>query len=199
MRVLGLLGPIHDSVLGPLGVVAHPVPVGGEVDPHPVPHEAHHAPVGRPRDPRLEVVHDAQRLGRALEVVGAEVGDPDGALGDSLYDSLYDSLVTAYLGDLAAPHVLHRDHGPAVDVLQEALVILLLLEDGEVHDGEGDELVVEHDVLQVLLIKQAVADPDLAECLCPENRVKYLAKEWQETRVLWRQSANEFHLLSSST
>ena len=91
MRVLGLLGPLHDSVLGPLGVVAHPVPVGGEVDPHPVPHEAHHPPVGRPRDPRLEVVHDAQRLGRALEVVGAEVGDPDGALGDSLYDSLYDS------------------------------------------------------------------------------------------------------------
>ena len=106
--------------------------------------------------------------------------------------------MTAYLGGLAAPHVLHRDHGPAVDVLQEALVILLLLEDGEVHDGEGDELVVEHDVLQVLLVEQAVADPDLAECLGPENRDKYLAQEWQETRVLWRQSANKFHFLNSS-
>ena len=94
-----------------------------------------------------------------------------------MYDSLYDSLVTAYLGDLPAPHVLHRDQGLAVDVLQEAPVILLHLEHVEVHVGEGNELVVEHDVLQVLLVEGAVADPDLAECLGPENRDKYLANE----------------------
>ena len=45
------------------------------------------------------------------------------------------------------------------------VVIFLLLKEGEVHDGEGDKLVVEHNVLEMLLIEEPVADPDLAEGL----------------------------------
>ena len=67
-------------VLGPLGIIARPVPVGGQVHPRAVPHEAHHPPVRCSRHPGLEVVHDAQSLGGPLEVIGSEVGHPDRAV-----------------------------------------------------------------------------------------------------------------------
>ena len=63
------------------------------------------------------------------------------------------------------------------------VVIFLLLKEGEVHDGEGDKLVVEHNVLEMLLIEEPVADPDLAEGLS----ARYLGPNASAASPLLRQ------------
>ena len=94
---------IGSRPLGPLGVVSLPVVVGGEVDPDVVPDEGDDAPVGHPRDPRLEVVHDSQLLGGPLVVIAGEVRDAD-----SLPSIQITSLDILHLHNRGAIHVTNK-------------------------------------------------------------------------------------------
>ena len=181
--------------LGPLGVVALPVPVGSEVDPHLPPHEAHDAPVRHPRHPGLEVVHDAQSLDQS-EMSIAELSTNPSPPWLPACSRCWRSK-SPWPGTGPSPASRASRHPPSpragctrakrnwnifydvkyfsshiwnIDIVDHdswcsPVVIFLLLKEGEVHDGEGDKLVVEHNVLEMLLVEEPVADPDLAEGL----------------------------------
>merc|ERR1719323_1498002 len=99
------------SLSRPLGIVTLPVPVGRQVHPHPVPHEADHPVVGHPRHPGLEVVHDSQLLGCSLEIICTEVCDPD-------------HLVTT---DVPPPHIIHCHQRSAVHMVKKTFIIFILV------------------------------------------------------------------------
>lgn len=156
---------IGSRPLGPLGVVSLPVVVGGEVDPDVVPDEGDDAPVGHPRDPRLEVVHDSQLLGGPLVVIAGEVRDAD-----SLPTIQMTSLDILHLHNRGAIHVTNKTE---ISKLRKCFskiflpfIIFLLLQHGQVHHSERDKLVIEDDVLQMLLKEQSVADSNLAKGFC---------------------------------
>ena len=146
-----------------------PVPVGRQVYSDIVPHEADNAMVGHPRHAGLEVIHDTQGLSRPLEVIAGEVGDPHNLLATQV----------------ASLDIIHSDHGSAVHmrketeiditlkfILSDALTILpvvifVFMKDREIHHSERYKLVIEHNILEVLLIEQPVTHSNLAKCLGP--------------------------------
>ena len=65
--------------------------------------------------------------------------------------------------DEAVLQVGHVDDGRVVHPPDEPVVVPGLRQVAQVHDGEGDELVVEDDKLEVLLVKEAVGHANLME------------------------------------
>ena len=140
---------------GPFWVISLPVDVGREKHSDSTMHKAHNAPVGSPRNPRLEIFHDAKRFCRPLIGFPRVVGQPHSLIWLARYTT--------------SLQVFQGNQGCLVHLSHPTLVVTLLAQEGEVQDGERDKLGVEDDVLEVLLIEEPVGDSHLAKSFCPRD------------------------------
>ena len=149
----------------PFWVIALPVDIWCEKHSDSTVHKAHNASVGGPRNSGLEILHDAKRFCRPLISFPRVVGQPHSLIWLARYTTGF--------------QVFQGDQGCPVHFSHPALVVTLLAEEGQIQDGERDKLGVEDNVLEVLLIEEAVGDSNLAKSFGPRHL-------WTDTRAAWK-------------